>query len=60
MDLFNIITGNEYTKQEIEDIIINEFNNEQIEFQTYKYLIRGRFGNEFYNNLVNKILQKNK
>ena len=58
MDIFNIIAGNKYTKQEIEDLILNELNKEQIEYQTYKYLIRGRFGNEFYNELVTKILQK--
>ena len=57
-DIFKIITDNKYTKTEIEEIIIKDCDKEQIECQTYKYLIRGRFGNEFYMTLVNKISQK--
>ena len=53
-DLFMFICKNTYTQSEFADFMINNFNKALLEDQTYKYLIRGRYGNEFYDYLLNK------
>ena len=53
-DLFMFICKNTYTQSEFADFMINNFNKALREDQTYKYLIRGRYGNEFYDYLLNK------
>ena len=54
-NIFNFICTNTYTTAEFEAFLTKHFNKELLEEQTYKYLIRGRYGNKFYNSILEKI-----